>query len=679
MRVRTRSPSIVALLIGVLATGARVSPAHADDVTVTGAARQAGTISIRGDDVRQMPGTFGDPGRVIEAAPGVAPMLGPLPFYFVRGATPSNTGYFLDGMRLPLFSHSPPGGGVVAASLVDRVDFFPGAAPAQFGSVAGGVLSIATRPPEVRPHGEIGVKLYDTSALVETPLADGRASVLASGRYGYTQLIFDVIDPASRQSYWDYYTRATLDVGDGGKDRVSIVAVGAHDYVGYDGETVGDATFHRAELRYDRKLGGGGRARVAATLGSTTQANEAGSVTSRLAGLRAETAYPLGRAFELGTGAAATFERYDVEVNPRAGPPVDTNVVFAPRSDVSQAVFGDLRWRPVDAIDVTGGVRATLFGSQRDRYPRFYALGTDIVPSSGGAAKVGIDPRLAVRTRLSRGITFFSAIGVASAPPTFLVPGLAVSRLDDGLQTSLQTGGGVEIALPFTMSLRLSGFVHDYLNLSDPAATCPDFREALFNPVDACFARRVRGRSFGGEVLLRRPLTERLSGWLSYTLSRTTRQAHAPGWTIRGESMDQLPEVLSEFDRTHVLTAMGSYDFGRGWRGAVRFSYSTGRPFSPTRNGVLVGPYTSERLPDTHRVDVRLEKRWSLGRERSVALVVEGFNVTLFRDTIQCTPNRAIALSPVPRPFVTGRPLDTCSFDRLPAYAIPSVGLEAVF
>ena len=81
--------------------------AHADEVTVQGQRGDPGATTVTPAELREMPGAFGDPARVIEALPGVIPLGSALPFYFVRGATPSNTGYFLDGMRLPLFSHGP--------------------------------------------------------------------------------------------------------------------------------------------------------------------------------------------------------------------------------------------------------------------------------------------------------------------------------------------------------------------------------------------------------------------------------------------------------------------------------------------------------------------------------------------------------------------------------------------
>jgi hypothetical protein len=62
--------------------------------------------SMRGREIRQMPGAFGDAFRAIEALPGVTPIMSGLPYFFVRGAPPGNTGYFIDGVRVPVCSTS---------------------------------------------------------------------------------------------------------------------------------------------------------------------------------------------------------------------------------------------------------------------------------------------------------------------------------------------------------------------------------------------------------------------------------------------------------------------------------------------------------------------------------------------------------------------------------------------
>ena len=115
-------------------------------------------------------------------------------------------------------------------------------------------------------------------------------------------------------------------------------------------------------------------------------------------------------------------------------------------------------------------------------------------------------------------------------------------------------------------TLTTTGFPSAWSGLTDlttnflqimPATTphaCPDNRP-------------VHGRAYGVEVLLRRPLSKRPSGWLSYTLSRSTRDEHF----ITPTGRDVVAAVASDYDRTHVLNAISAYDLGRRWRAGGRF------------------------------------------------------------------------------------------------------------
>ena len=57
----------------------------------------------------------------------------------VRGAPPNDNGYFLDGIRVPQLFHIGLGPGVIHPQLIDRIDFYPGVAPARFGGFTGGL------------------------------------------------------------------------------------------------------------------------------------------------------------------------------------------------------------------------------------------------------------------------------------------------------------------------------------------------------------------------------------------------------------------------------------------------------------------------------------------------------------------------------------------------------------
>ena len=142
-----------------------------------------------------MPGAFGDPFRAIEALPGVMPLVSGLPFFYIRGAPPTNNAYLVDGIRCPSSSTWAS----AKASFIRRSSTtstsIQGPPPRATAAPRGRQSTARTRDPATTLHGEANVRLIDAGALVESPLADGRASALVAGRYGYPGPIIDLVSP----------------------------------------------------------------------------------------------------------------------------------------------------------------------------------------------------------------------------------------------------------------------------------------------------------------------------------------------------------------------------------------------------------------------------------------------------------------------------------------------------
>src|SRR5690606_20780091 len=104
------------------------------EIVVVGDQRreEVSRVALRGPELPQVPGTFGDPFRVVQALPGVASTVSLLPFPIVRGATPSSTGFLLDGTRVPLLFHLLSGPSVIHPLFIDEIEFYPGGAPAPY-------------------------------------------------------------------------------------------------------------------------------------------------------------------------------------------------------------------------------------------------------------------------------------------------------------------------------------------------------------------------------------------------------------------------------------------------------------------------------------------------------------------------------------------------------------------
>ncbi|HEY8039372.1 MAG TPA: TonB family protein [Polyangiaceae bacterium] len=680
----------------------------ADEVIVRGVRTEVGQTLIAGAEVRQMPGAFGDAFRAIEALPGVTPIVSGLPFFFVRGAPPGNVGYFLDGVRVPLLYHLALGPSVVHPDLIDHVDFFPGGYPARYGRFAGGILDGETVAPAARPHAEGNVRVFDSGALAETPLLDGKMTALVAGRYSYTAALVQLIAPDTRVGYWDYQTRVSYELSP--KDRVSVFWFGSFDEIdsrdrqrnvdtsGNVTETVGDfypifkTEFHRLDLRYDHDTPRG-HLRLATTLGledsvAGTSTSQRTGVSSSTVGLRVEGEERLDRAMKLRYGADAVFSHYTLDTG--QDPAADLRSLYPERNDVMIGAYGDVVWKASRRVETVLGARGDVFTSRLAPgstapvapAPTPGTFNSSATPVSGGltsaTAALGLEPRLATRVAATRTVTWVSTFGVAHQPPSLFVPipGLTLGRLNSGLQTALQTSQGVEIDMPLDFKLTASAFLHDYLGLTDATATCLGNGTSVANAGNDCLSEQVSGRAYGLELLVRRDLTRRLTGWVSYTLSRSTRQTHGlvlngqvPGGAPSGvTSTGTLEEIPAEFDRTHVLNVVGALDLGRGWRAGARFFFYTGRPYSPEVQGIPVPPFNSQRLPAFYRVDVRLEKRWRAFGNGYLAFVIEGLNVTLDKEAISVQCNNDGSLVPLR--------YDTCGPQYIGPVTVPSIGLE---
>ena len=113
---------------------------------------------------------------------------------------------------------------------------------------------------------------------------------------------------------------------------------------------------------------------------------------------------------------------------------------------------------------------------------------------------------------------------------------------------------------------------------------------------------RGKGRSYGVEFLLEKK-TGKLSGWISYTLSRTTRQ-------IDGIN-NNLPYPVT-FDKRHNLSVVLSYKLSRAWDFSSLFKFTSGGYITIPEGsfqyyGAAFNYYTSRngyKIPPYHRLDI---------------------------------------------------------------------------
>jgi len=333
--------------------------------------------------------------------------------------------------------------------------------------------------------------------------------------------------------------------------------------------------------------------------------------------------------------------------------------LFPTRRDLALAAYSELTWKPTPRLEITPGIRGAFYASR------------------GGTA-AGLDPRIAGTFTVNDKIRILHAYGIAQQLPSFVIPipGFQIADVGGGLQWTLQASAGVEATLPAGFTLTTSFFHNAFFNMTDSLAT--QTMGGSNGSDEEVLSRRTRGSAVGLELWLRRRLTERLGGFLTYTLSRSVR--NFDGRTF-----------LASFDRTHVLNAALAYNLGRDWRAGTRFVWYSGRPHDPFLEGSSdvgdagtsglppVGSsgavrQTAGRLPGFYRFDMRLEKKWRIGDSGWISFVVEALNATLQKEIVSESCNS------FPDGMNQGGPRTrTCHYEEIGPVTVPSLGVEGGF
>jgi hypothetical protein len=515
-------------------------------------------------------------------------------------------GYYLDGVRVPYLFHVFVGPSIVNPAMVERVDLHSGGYPAQFGRYAGAIVSAETTAPRDDFHGEGNLRIFDAGVLVESGFGDGRGTALVGGRYSYTGALFSLISPTLTLDYRDYQARITWNLTP--RDQISLFAFGAYDLLAQEQNKIESivfgSEFYRFDLRLDHRFENGGHLRLATTGGFDQTRIATGQQNARNVPIatRVELTTPLRRDITVRAGLDAQFDRYSADParwgDPRDRDTRNFNALFPPRTEATIAARGDFVVR-LGRVEITPGMRFDLF-------------------RSGNTSAVSADPRLALRADVTDKIHLVHAVGLAHQPPSFIVPlpGLALGSLRRGLQSSLQSSAGFEIDLPDATTASVSLFDNVFLNMTDVFQLPTNGNATIYEP-------RTLGSARGLEVYVRRRMTRRLGGFVSYTLSRSTR-------TYNNVTLP------SAFDRTHVLNVAAAVDLGRGWRAGARFTFYTGAPTPDGQSATVTGIPTILPLRDPafYRLDLRLEKRWTLQRSRWISFVAETLNTTLHKEIV---------------------------------------------
>lgn len=575
--------------------------------------------TLRTSEIQRIPGNAGDPIRAVQNLPGVARASFGGGDVIVRGSSPQDTGFLIDGAPIPSLYHFGGLRSVFPAEILEAIDFYPGGFGVQYGRRTGGYLTARTREPRTDGlHGFVDVNVIDTGVLLEGPLTE-TLSFSLSGRRSYIDAILlplaDVLELnfATAPRYYDYQAR--LQFNPDPAHRFSILFYGSDDLVDFILQDERDlppeqrggiralSRFHAALFRYDSRLSD--RLSNAFRFQVSSQQLEFNLGEDFIFELdalswyvRNTTDFEFSEQFLLRWGV--DIETVPAELTVRAPlPPREGDVPLdfdnAERFEVSTdtviyqpAAFLETEIRPTERLLLVPGTRLEWY-----REPGRWAL----------------DGRLFGRYAFTDQFAVKAAVGTYhQAPqPNELDSTRTFGNPDLQLQRAVHYVAGVETVPVDGLEANIELFVKDLRRFVSGTDALVEVDGEV---VPQIYDNAGVGRVYGAEILIRYfredvPVT----GWVAWTLSRSERRDR-PGDPWR----------LFDSDQPSILTAVGAWRLPRDWSLGARFRLVSGNPTSPVRGAVynaetdsyvpIYGGVNSERFPAFHQLDLRVDKRW---------------------------------------------------------------------
>jgi len=645
-------------------------------VTAVRLRKQVVSTEVQASQAQRVPGTQGDVLKVVENLPGVARSAVGSGALLVWGAAPQDTRVYVGGIHVPRLFHDGGYRSILPSSFVKSVELIPGGYGPSYGRGLGGIVSVTMLPLEGEGvHGSVGADVTDASTDIRSDLGHG-VHLAVGARRSYLDTVLehvtsaDVGDTVPIPRYWDGQARLGFDLGP--HETVELGAFASSDRIEHtlvnpdpalETHQTTTTSFQRYYVRYEKHTTDGAVVTVVPWFGfdSTSLVNVFGATptevtnASTLVALRADWQGPLMAHVRgsLGLDAEASFSRLH-----RAGsigaPPREGDVFVFGQPPPAQVDTDD--WKTaIVGLGAFAGADAALFDDRLHVVPGVRFEPTLIntsktIPSTPDTAvghsrqEDALEPRLSVRYALTRRLTLKAAFGkYHQAPqPEDLSAAFGTPTLVSSTAHHYLAGGAVQ--LTDALALEATAFLSESSDLI--------VRSPAESPLVAhALEQTGLGRSYGAQVLLRRQQLGRFFGWVSYTLMRSRRK-DAPDQAWR----------LFDYDQTHVFTALGSYDLGRGFEVGARVRFATGYPRTPLAGSYfdaltntyepIFGPHNGTRIPAFAALDVRLAKRFKWRR-----LQGEGYldvqNVTDRQNPEELVYNTTFTQ----RGYITGMPI----------------------
>ncbi|MFH2095543.1 MAG: TonB-dependent receptor [Bacteroidota bacterium] len=597
------------------------------------------TVKLPIKTIQKIPALMGevDVIKSIQLLPGIQTAGEGTSGFFVRGGGVDQNLILLDDATVYNASHLGGFFSVFNQDAIKNVQIYKGGIPAQYGGRLSSLLDIRMKEGNSKEYectGGIGT--LSSRLTLEGPVLKDNSSFIVSARRTYIDLFFPMLKDTniqkSKMYFYDLNTKINFELND--KNRIfasgyfgrDIARMGSEFLMNFGNATgtvrwnhlFSDRVFSNVTLVYsnfDYSLG-------------TPEGVSAFEWKSNIIdySAKADISYYLNPSNTIRFGGSSCYHTFKPGHAKGLGDEsVFSDVNLPENFALESAVYLSNEQQISPLFSINYGLRfsvfqnignATFYNYDRSNGSEYRVMDT-LLYKKGDVFNTysGIEPRLGLRYQFSE----FSSLK-ASYNRTFQYIHLASNTtastpLDIWFPSTpnIKPQKADQVAIGYFRNLKQNTFETSFELYYKKMYNAIDFRDhasLLLNPYIEGEIRTGDAYSYGAEFMVKKQ-EGRLTGWISYTLSKTRRIF---------PDINDGKEYAAPYDKPHDISVVLSYDLTPRLNLSANWVYSTGMPATmPTGRfeyqGMIVPVYSDRnaiRMPDYHRMD--LACTWNLGK-----------------------------------------------------------------
>ena len=642
-----------------------VSGKESDEVVVKGPKFQRNTESpvslktLNATEIERLPGANRDVSKVIAALPGVASRATFRNDIIIRGGSPGENKFYLDGIEVPNINHFATQGssggpvGLLNVNFINEVDFYSGAFPANRANGLSSVLAFKQK--DGNEDGLItnfALGSSDAALTFDGPLGK-KANFIFSARRSYLQFLFAALKLPILPTYNDFQYKVNVDLN--AKNRISFIGLGAIDQFALNAD-VNEGLTDTAQIAYNKFLLGNipMQSQWNYTVGINYQHFSERSIQTIVVSrnMLNNKAYRYKDLIETPANLLQNYSSFEAENKIRMEHTYRKNGF---RWNVGLG-YEYARYRNETYANITIQGFPVVIDYNSDLFLSKFAFFTQVSQSffkerlnaSFGLRMDGsnysktmanplnqLSPSLSLNYRINESLALNANISRFHQIPAYTILGYRNASGDlVNKQNDIQYIRadhfviGAEYRTKASSRFTLEGFYKNYdrypFSLKD--SICLANQGSDFGVVGNEAVKSIsQGRTYGGEFLFQQKLYKGFYAVIAYTY-------------VISEFKNKNDEyVPTAWDSRHIVSLTGGKRFKKGWELGMRWLFSGGSPYTPydvatsslisnwNINGIGLLDYSrlnTERESSFHQLNVRLDKK----------LFLDKFNMNFYLD-----------------------------------------------